>query len=400
MVAPVRTQMTSKEHRLIDMDTHMLSASQPKFHQTHYEDGFDEGSDSSVKGLNRLKAMDAIEESWEESEYDLCLSDVNLDRYAITLLLRKWEALCLYRQSYGGSIKIIRKVVLRRCKFEDEFTAQMMVLFLNRLGHELKELFVSDSAVVEPQSTKTYPLGSLLIGLQYVFSLESLVLERVKLEGKETGFHLRCLLANNPILEVLQLFRCTIDDDCYDQLMVALKFHHGLRYLDMGLTNLNDHRLDSMVDALVYSTSNKNLQLLDLSGSFFGEYSLKSLTRLLNHCDMVNELILCSCDTLFHTAWSGSPYYRDFLSAMNSHAALQRVYLSLSHRFTPLCQSLESGTKLKIVYDFASLPSLMESTESTTTSSSPSIRTSVCSNYFSLTDCLLGCTFPCSTCSG
>ncbi|KAL7580768.1 hypothetical protein ACA910_001049 [Epithemia clementina (nom. ined.)] len=316
------------------------------------EDDYETRSESSADDLQRSKAIDAIEVAWEESTDVFRLHNVSIDGFTAGFLVKKWDALCLQRKTYGFISKTIRQVVLDRCVLKGESSVQLMITFLNKIGEELKELAVTGVCFeADTYSYDQQDLGSLLRGLERVCSLQSLVVERMKLRGKETGFQFRCFLSKNPNLEVLQLFGSTVDDDFYDQLMIALKYHFGFRFLDVGALGLTDAQLEHLVENLVASAYYKNLQFLDISGSFIGEKSLKSLTLLLHECPIFEELILCSCDFLFDNAWPGSPYFGEFVSAINSSMTLRSIRLSHVKLYTPLFRALETETSVQIVHD-------------------------------------------------
>ena len=255
----------------------------------------DQGSEKSTQSYQRREAMDAIEEAWDSNSDIFTLRMVHLDRFAIGMLLQKWDELCLMRQTQCFADKTIRKIVLDRCSFTGGFAVQLMVIFMNKLGDELKELVITDGCVDAPEVMGNSPLGALLGGMGNIRSLESLILEKADLRGKLTGHFLRCILANNPNLEVLQLYGCRIDDGMYEELLDGLKNHFELRYLDVGGLNLNDGQLGNLVDALVHGGQDRKLQFLDISGSSIGLHSLRSLSSLVYQCSSVQELVLFSC---------------------------------------------------------------------------------------------------------
>lgn len=352
----------------------------------------------SANDLRRCKAIDAIEEAWEASNDTFCLHDICIDGFTAGFLLQKWEALCQQRMTYGISLKTINKVVLDRCVLKGIPALQIMIVFLNKIGQELKQLSITGAHCPEdPLCNDIQPLAALLCGLRFVWLLECLSLERVNLRGEVIGYQMRCLLAKNANLEVLQLFGCTVDAPCYDQLMIAIKYHYGLRYLDMGALRLTDLQLEQLVDALVSSAFYKNLQFLDVSGSQFGEKALSSLARLLNECHVLEELILCSCDYLFDTAWPESPYFEDLIVAINSTVHLKSIRLSHTKVWTPLFRALETETAVHIVHDmrgsFFTNPTVV-------VRSTPIITDSTNGRELFFTECIKGLAFPFSLCTG
>ena len=300
MTAPLETTTTTPSSTNMGLNTSLHEESVPLLQPVDDSDSdseeSDQGSEKSTQSYQRREAMDAIEEAWDANSDIFTLRMVHLDRFAIGMLLQKWDELCLMRQTQCfADDKTIRKIVLDRCSFTAGFAVQLMVIFMNKLGDELKELVITDGCVDAPEVMGNSPLGALLGGMGNIRSLESLILEKADLRGKLTGHFLRCILANNPNLEVLQLYGCRIDDGMYEELLDGLKNHFELRYLDVGGLNLNDGQLGNLVDALVHGGQDRKLQFLDISGSSIGLHSLRSLSSLVYQCFSVQELVLCSC---------------------------------------------------------------------------------------------------------
>ena len=342
------------------------------------EDGdewsIEQDSEASSNEMARRDAMDTIEEAWEDGTDTLNLHLVCLDRLAIGLLLHKWEQLCLQRHSQGITInnnrKTIRRIVLDRCWFRGGFAVHLMVILLNQIGDELKELVLTDAdRPVNPRSSEQ-PLVAMLGGLQKIELLESLVVERANLCGQIHGYHLRLLLARNPNLEVLQLFACHIDDAMYDELLLGLRDHYELRYLDVGECNLNDQQLSRLVDALVYGASQKKLQLLDLSGSAIGGDSFQYLARLLYQCFQLEELILCSCHDLTSSVEDASTQFKDFETAIQSISSWKHLRLGHVDLTSPLLRALEANEDLQIDYHSVDVDILNEDDDISCASSS------------------------------
>ena len=346
----------------------------------HFDDDEEDNeSEVSVSDFLRQKTMDAINEAWEKSQDSLCLHHVHLDRYTTGLLLQKWEELC-WQRIYDGPIKKrFRKIVLDRCWFSGGFAVHLMSLFVNKVGKELKELYIIDASQTGFSIEK--PLGLLLGGLRWIDSLECLVVARTDLRGNENGYNLRCLLAKNANLQVLRLYDCIVDDGMYEQVLIGLKYHYHLRFLDLGGWRLNDSQLKSLVDALVYSSNFKQLQFLDISGSTIGEDSLKTLTRLLNECPILQELVLCACERFFGTTRWDSPFFGDFIGAINTSKRLLSIRANKSNISTPLFTAMEATSVLCPVLldddddmeDYALSSSATTTTASTCTTASKSV---------------------------
>ena len=309
----------------------------------------DEESEASDYDFLRPKAMDAVEEAWGESRGTLCLRNVQIDQYVADFLVQRLEAVRL-EQKKGKSRKMIRKIVLDRCHFSGEHALNLMIVFINKLGQELSEISIMDASE-RPGLSTDRRLVCLLGGLQYIGSLTNLTIERADLRGRQNGYNLRYILAMNADLNVLHLFGCLVDDAMYEQFLIGVQYHLALRYVDVGGWRLNDKQLERLVDALVYSASNKQLKYLDISGSAIGEDSLQSLTRLLNECEGIEELILSSCDNLFSNAKWESPKFCDFVRAMNSRDKLRNVAMSKRMLSPPLYKVLDANTTLHVAED-------------------------------------------------
>ena len=277
----------------------------------------------NIKAIQQQhEAIAAIQKAWKESNDSFCLYQVHLDRFALGFLLQKWDTLCLLRhhscchhpQAYrNGHIsksasndstgsgsqyeedeetilknKTITKVILDECSFSGRYAVHLLIIFLQKLGRELKEISIM---VMKNEASSSSPslVSSLLGGLRGMESLESLVFQRVDLRGEVNGYHLRCILAKNQCLEVLQLLACQIDDAMYEQLLVGLRYHTELRYLNMGGGTLNDSQLMRLVDSSLVdlSCSYKNLEILDITQSEIGKRALERLQRRLKDQCMV-----------------------------------------------------------------------------------------------------------------
>jgi len=297
--------------------------------------------------ISRSETLDMLEEAWDDrTKGELTLTKLHLDEYVVCFLIQKCvaELKIRIRQPPNGTSMLpnnetrgIEKVELVGCTLEDEEAAYCLIRLFQMMGKDLKELFIVDTTAHRLCSEG---LTALLRGLVLVKSLERLAIDGVSLCGSAIGCAMETLLQQTSSIKEFRLMDCDIDEETVDCFIDGVRVHRGLHHIDLDGWEIDDFQLEQLVDALMESGSKATLKCLDLSGTNIGLDSLHSFARLLRQTQALEELVLCSCYTLFEGVSTDSPSFQEFLNALQSNTTLNELRIGDSNLQDSIATSL------------------------------------------------------------